>query len=94
MAEKIAPSVFLGKINESSDQQKQEYFSEIISFFKEYSDSYVLIIESTTECAEDEFILTHENGFQDKKSLELLESIILGFKTSRRILNTFSDTQY
>lgn len=89
---KIAPSVFLGKINQSSDQSKHEYFEALNTLFKDYTDSFILIVESSTVCTNEEFIVSYQDDFQDKNSIELLESIVLEFKTSKKIKNTFSDS--
>ena len=89
---KIVPSVFLGKIHHLSDQQKQEYFETLNTFFKDYTDSYVLLVESSVDCSEDEFVLSYEGDFQDVESLKQLELIISGFKTTKITLKTFSDS--
>ncbi len=87
----IAPSVFVGKLHQSSEQQKQEYFSELSTFFKDYKDSNILIVESVNDCSQDEFVVSYRDEFRDIDSLKLLESIVLEFKTSKKIKNTFSE---
>lgn len=87
----VPPSVFLGNIQHSSPEQRQEYFSALDNFFKDYRDAKFLIVESNHDCAENEYILTYEDNFQNEDYLKMIESVVEEYKDTKKIRHSFSE---
>lgn len=88
----VPPAVFLGNIQHSSQEQRQDYFTALHDFFKDYRDTKFLIVESTSDCSENEYVLSYDTDFQDTQSLEILDSIVQEYKGIKKIEYSFSET--
>jgi hypothetical protein len=90
MVNKLVPSVFIGKIINSSNKLANDYFNALRSFFNNYSESSFLFIESSDEISENDFIFSFEKEFQLSPLLQSIENIISEIDVNKIVNNDFS----
>lgn len=76
MTQKLAPAIYLGKLENFRSEQAKEYFKELKNAFKIFSDQYYLFIEINDDSTSNDCQIFYDNEFQEFSIVQTLEKIL------------------